>query len=58
MGSKSNLSVKQSITIETMISIESSGDGKGNGDSTWKQASSLHVDIFKIRHKNLHQGIC
>ena len=38
MGSKPNLSVKQSTTIDTILNFDSDFDGNGHGDSTCKKA--------------------
>ena len=38
MGSESNLSLKRSVTIGTMINFAGDFDGHGHGDGTCKQA--------------------
>ena len=38
MDSEPNLSVKRSVTIDTMINFDSDGDGDGPGDFTCKRA--------------------
>ena len=38
MGYKSNLSIKGSITIGTMIKFDGAGDGQEHGDGTCKRA--------------------
>ena len=35
--SESNLSVKPSVTIDTMMNVDGDGDGHGYGDGTCKQ---------------------
>ena len=39
MGTEPILSVKRSVSIDTMINFDSDGDGHGDGDGTCKQAS-------------------
>ena len=41
LGSKPNLSVKQSVSIGTMLNLDGDGHGHGNGDGTCKQALNL-----------------
>ena len=43
MGTEPILSVKRSISIDTMINFDVDGDGHGHGDSRCKQA--LRVEI-------------
>ena len=38
MGTEPNLSIKRSISIDTMINFDSDRDGHGDGDGTCKQA--------------------
>ena len=46
MGSKLNLSVKQSVTIGTMINFDGDGEGHGLGDdmSKWAFTTSKSVN--------------
>ena len=44
MGTEPILSVKQSISIDTMINFDVDGDGHGHGDSTCKQALNLEAN--------------
>ena len=39
MGTEPILSIKRSVSIDTMINFDSDGDGHGDGDGTCKQAS-------------------
>ena len=52
MGSEPNLSVKQSVTIGTLILFDSDFDGHGHGDGTCKQDlnpySSVFIKVTKI----------
>ena len=41
MSSEPNLSIKRSVSIGTVINIDSDGDGNGHGDGTCKLAFSL-----------------
>ena len=40
MGSVSNLTVKQSVSIATILNVDGDGHGQGDGDGTCKQALS------------------
>ena len=46
MGCEPILSVKWSVSIDTMINFDGDSDGHGDGDSTCKQAFSLA--LFQI----------
>ena len=53
MGTESILSVKRSVSIDTMLNFDRDGDrnGDGNGDGTCKQTLKLQAELEE-RKKN------
>ena len=49
MGTEPILSIKESISMDTMINFDGDGDGHGDGDGTYKQALRLrlHAPFFR-----------
>ena len=45
MGSRPILPIKVSITIGTMLNVDSDFDGHGDGDATCKQTLIWHTEI-------------
>ena len=48
MGSKPNLSVKQSVAIGTMINFDGDGDGHWDGDDTCKRPLNVNSEGFLL----------
>ena len=53
IGSEPNFSIKQSVSIGTMLNFNGDGHGDGDGDSMCKQVFSVDCNVDVIIHQDI-----